>query len=131
MGNKELKEVILQDYHNKLTPLVKIISERNESHNKKANKVNKAISEHRKNIISRLPSLAGDVNPQQARIILQYATSVVSFEYRHNVWPYEYMALSRRVGEHWEKFCSAAWDSPSRKGVQRFRRLHLTVSLGS
>ena len=44
---------------------------------------------------------------------------MASLEYRHRVWPYEYMALSRRVGELWERFCSAAWDSPSKPDVAR------------
>jgi hypothetical protein len=34
----------------------------------------------------------------------------MSFEYRNTVWPYEYMAFSRRNGELWERFCKAAWD---------------------
>lgn len=56
---------------------------------------------------------------QQKLLILQYCTSVVSLEYRHKVWPYEYMALSRRVGELWERFCCAAWDAPSKLTVKR------------
>ncbi|WP_216354012.1 hypothetical protein, partial [Klebsiella pneumoniae] len=43
-------------------------------------------------------------------MLLQYCYSVMSFEYRNVVWPYEYMAFSRRNGELWERFCKAAWD---------------------
>ena len=31
------------------------------------------------------------------------------------------MALSRRVGELWERFCSSAWDTPSKPNLQRIQ----------
>jgi hypothetical protein len=33
-------------------------------------------------------------------------------EVRHSVWPYEYMAFSRRIGELWEPFCKLAFEYP-------------------
>jgi hypothetical protein len=56
---------------------------------------------------------------QIANLVLQYCYSVISIEYRHRVWPYEYMAFSRRIGELWEGFCSAAWDFPARSDLER------------
>lgn len=121
METHVLKEVILQDYHAHIAPIAKIISENGKNHQDKAKDVNKVIAEHQKKILSKLPALAKGMSSQQSRIILQYCTSVISLEYRHSVWEYEYMALSRRVGELWEKFCSASWDAPSRRGVERFK----------
>lgn len=36
---------------------------------------------------------------------ITYASYVVMLEYRNKIWPYEYMAFSRRIGELWEPFC--------------------------
>ena len=33
-------------------------------------------------------------------------------EVRHSIWPYEYMAFSRRIGELWEPFCKLAFEYP-------------------
>lgn len=46
-------------------------------------------------------------------MIIQYCCTVVGLEYRNRVWPYEYMAFSRRIGELWEAFCRAAWTYPA------------------
>lgn len=88
-------------------------------HQNQAKAVNKAISEHRNELVSKIPSALTTDERQQILIVLQYCISVVSLEYRHAVWPYEYMALSRRVGELWERFCCSAWDIPSRPNLER------------
>ena len=36
---------------------------------------------------------------------ITYASYVVMLEYRNKVWPYEYMAFARRIGELWDPFC--------------------------
>lgn len=41
-----------------------------------------------------------------------YAYYVVLLESRNDVWPYEYMAFSRRIGELWEPFCQLCWHYP-------------------
>ncbi|GAG80730.1 unnamed protein product, partial [marine sediment metagenome] len=33
-------------------------------------------------------------------------------ESRNEVWPYEYMTFSRRIGELWEPFCKLCFDYP-------------------
>ena len=77
------------------------------------------ISEHRDTLVSQIPNRFPSKKRQQRLIVLQYCISVASLEYRHAVWPYEYMALSRRVGELWERFCRSAWDIPSKPNIQR------------
>lgn len=42
-----------------------------------------------------------------------YCNYVVMLETRNEVWPYEYMAFSRRIGELWEPFCKLLFDYPS------------------
>lgn len=42
--------------------------------------------------------------------MVTYCNYVVMLEVRHSVWPYEYMAFSRRIGELWEPFCKLAFE---------------------
>lgn len=48
----------------------------------------------------------------RAVLTLTYAYYVVLLEARNDVWPYEYMAFSRRIGELWEPFCQLCWHYP-------------------
>lgn len=36
-------------------------------------------------------------------------------EFRNKVWPYEYMAFARRIGELWEPFCKETFSYPVKK----------------
>lgn len=56
----------------------------------------------------------------QAVLLLMHCTNVVMLEARHEFWPYEYMAFSRRIGELWEPFVTACFDMPTRKDVSLF-----------
>lgn len=114
----QYKSDCLDCLHNTLPPIVQHIQARNDSHQNKAKAVNQAISEVRGHLVSALPQSLESEQRQQRLIILQYCISVASLEYRHAVWPYEYMALSRRVGELWERLCSSAWDAPSNPNLE-------------
>lgn len=39
------------------------------------------------------------------KLMLAYCLDIVMLEHRQQVWPYEYMTFSRRIGELWEPFC--------------------------
>lgn len=45
-------------------------------------------------------------------LLVTYASYIVMLEYRNKVWPYEYMAFARRIGELWEPFCKLAFEYP-------------------
>jgi len=45
-------------------------------------------------------------------LMLTYAHYIVMLEYRNEVWPYEYMTFSRRIGELWQPFCQLCFDYP-------------------
>ena len=108
------------DYlHKGLSPIVRQIQAKPATHQNRAKLVNRAIAEEKGALVAQLPDALSAAERQQSLIVIQYAITVVSLEYRHAVWPYEYMALSRRVGELWERFCSCAWEAPSRPGLQR------------
>ena len=46
---------------------------------------------------------------------ITYASYVVMLEFRNKVWPYEYMAFARRIGELWEPFCKETFSYPVKK----------------
>lgn len=127
-----LKNTLLDKYHAHLHPFVQDISQEQEKHQDKARMINRRIAEYYQILAQELGTFHSTHDRQQAFIVLQYCTSVVSLEYRHRVWPYEYMAFSRRVGELWEKFCSAAWAYPSRNTVTKiaapsFRDVEISI----
>lgn len=129
MNLSVLKNELFRSYHASLMDPVRQIAALNDTHQNKAKKVNQLIIEIQTKLIDEMTIVGSDQDKQQVLLLIQYCTSVVSLEYRHMVWPYEYMALSRRVGELWERFCRAAWDQPSREHVHRIKApLFSTVS---
>lgn len=48
-------------------------------------------------------------------LLSTYASYIVMLEYRNKVWPYEYMAFARRIGELWEPFCKLPFYHPIKK----------------
>ena len=46
--------------------------------------------------------------------MVTHASNIVMIESRNDVWPYEYMSFSRRIGELWEPFCKLCFDYPNR-----------------
>jgi len=87
------KNEILLRLHSRLAPSVERISKLALTHQQKAQQVNALVAE--------------------------YCCTVAGLEYRHQVWPYEYMAFSRRIGELWEAFCRTAWTYPADTTVVR------------
>ncbi len=47
-------------------------------------------------------------------LMITYTSDIVILECRNEVWPYEYMAFSRRIGELWEPFCKLCFEFPIR-----------------
>lgn len=102
---------ILGELHARLAPQVSRIAQLYLTRQQKAQHVNALVTELRNNLagsVQRLPK--GERGT--AALVIQYCCTVVSLEYRHQVWPYEYMAFSRRIGELWEAFCKTAWTYP-------------------
>lgn len=64
---------------------------------------------------SKLPK--GDTDfKTRLMVILVYCHAVTVLEYRHRVWPYNLMDLSRRVGELWQGMCLVAWTCAKHPG---------------
>lgn len=56
----------------------------------------------------------------EAILLLMHCSNVVMLETRHEFWPYEYMAFSRRIGEMWEPFVTTCFDMPASKDVSLY-----------
>ena len=48
-------------------------------------------------------------------LMITYTNYIVMLESRNDVWPYEYMTFSRRIGELWEPFCKLCFAYPINK----------------
>lgn len=115
----DLKREILDIFHQDLRRVAQCIKQEQIAHQEKARRTNRAASEVKHRIREEIIRRASSSELQSQLLVLEYCFSVASLEYRHAVWPYEYMALSRRVGELWQGFCAVCWECPSRDGVRR------------
>lgn len=88
--------------------------------NQKAKVINDAIKRLSSNFIKKIKQTAeieGWKNQTLLNeiLLITYASYIVMLEYRNKVWPYEYMAFARRIGELWEPFCKLAFQYPIKK----------------
>jgi hypothetical protein len=89
-----------------------------------ASAVNKKLAQVRTNLISTLLQIAERENWSakerlESILTINYCNYVVMLESRNEVWQYDYMAFSRRIGELWEPFCKLCFEYPI-KDVQFF-----------
>jgi hypothetical protein len=82
-----------------------------------ATAVNRAIAGIRNTLISALTQTAAREEWYKEDILecvlmVTYVSYVVMIETRNEVWPYDYMSFSRRVGELWELFCKLCFEIP-------------------
>jgi hypothetical protein len=112
------KASILDELHGKLSDAVAGIAAEQSSHQDKAKRVNALVTEERNRLVGEVADLEIGARGAAA-LLVQYCCTVVGLEYRNKVWPYEYMAFSRRIGELWEAFCCTAWTYPVSPNVQR------------
>ena len=84
---------------------------------KQASAINKSLVETKDNLIAALLQKAEAekwTNKEKLACILMitYTNNIVMLETRNDVWPYEYMTFSRRIGELWEPFCKLCFSYP-------------------
>ena len=92
---------------------------------KRASLVNKALIETKQNLLKILEqkSKKESWKPDQILegvLMISYTNYVVMLEARNDVWPYEYMAFTRRIGELWEPFCLQCWEYPIESNLSYF-----------
>ncbi|MEX0727109.1 MAG: hypothetical protein WD065_12610 [Planctomycetaceae bacterium] len=92
---------------------------------KRAAAVNKSLTSERNKLEAVLNQVASKdhwsaEDQTKAKLLLMHCTNVVMLETRNEVWPYEFMAFSRRIGELWEPFVTTCFDKPVRNDVSLF-----------
>lgn len=82
-----------------------------------ASAINKSLIETKNNLIAAVLQKADAekwINKEKLECILMitYCNYIVTLEARNDVWQYEYMTFSRRIGELWEPFCKLCFSYP-------------------
>jgi len=119
MNYHQLKLDIFSHFHNNLRQVAIDIFNSQIDRGKKSTQINNAVDNVKTKLSSELLFRYPNINRSKLLMTIQYCYSVISLEYRNKVWPYEYMAFSRRNGELWERFCKSAWDNPQLPSLYR------------
>ncbi|MCM1175179.1 MAG: hypothetical protein NC341_09030 [Blautia sp.] len=113
------KEQLLSCFRDMSSKKLTDIQKRTGDYRKQASMINTAIRSAEEQMISEILYAAGVYRLGNADILndvlmITYAADIVMLESRNRVWPYEYMAFARRIGELWEPFCKKAFHYPIR-----------------
>jgi len=89
----------------------------NSDFKQQASAVNKAVIETKDNLIKTVLQEATKEKWDNKEILesilmITYTSYIVMIETRNEVWPYEYMTFSRRIGELWDPFCNLCFQYP-------------------
>jgi len=126
MDYTQLKLEIFNYFHAELRDITSQIQNSDITRNKKATQINNAVEKVKNKVGNLLVNKYPHLNRPKLYMLVQYCYTVMSFEYRNTVWPYEYMAFSRRNGELWERFCKAAWDHSEKDTLHRIEAPHFS-----
>lgn len=94
------------------------ICSRYENYKDQASAINQYINDIRDNSIRSLKANSNELSQSELLdeiLIITYASYIVMLDARNSVWPYEYMAFARRIGELWELFCKLPFEYPIKK----------------
>lgn len=94
------------------------ICSRYKNYKDQASAINRFINDIRDNSIRSLKAHSNELTQSELLdeiLIITYASYIVMLDARNSVWPYEYMAFARRIGELWEPFCKLPFEYPIKK----------------
>ena len=107
------KQQLLTLFRDKAADFYEDVESTTSNFKEKAAVLNRKIVQFRESYIQDIISkISEDESKLDAVLLITYISYVVMLEYRNKVWPYEYMAFSRRVGELWEPFCKLPFEYP-------------------
>ncbi len=111
------KEQWLQDFRGYAEKILMPIESSKLNKNDKASEINKQIKNYRDKKLKQVEEKANSEKWSNTLLLdeilrMTYASYITMLEYRNKVWPYEYMAFARRIGELWELFCRLAFEHP-------------------
>ena len=113
------KEAVLSYFRDRSTEFLAEVNSEfgNTQYKEKARRLNTLLVKAKTTLIEIIEQKAKKENWANEELLegilmTTYCNYVVMLEVRHSVWPYEYMAFSRRIGELWEPFCKLAFEYP-------------------
>ncbi|MDR1160500.1 MAG: hypothetical protein LBK69_07750 [Syntrophomonadaceae bacterium] len=107
------KAQLLCEFREQMADFLESVSGTPLSYKKKATALNNCADKIREAYIEQVLSEGYSINKRlEAILLITYVSYIVMLEYRNAVWPYEYMAFSRRIGELWEPMCKLPFLHP-------------------
>ncbi|RRD28510.1 hypothetical protein [Fusobacterium canifelinum] len=102
------KEELLQIFREKGKKILQEIELKNKK--EKTNLINSEFNKFKLEIINKN---LNDIEKQERLelvLLINYVSNIVMLECRNEVWEYDYMTFSRRIGELWEPFCKLSFE---------------------
>ena len=122
------KQSIIKELRDLSNRKIDELSNSNLNYKDKASAINTFIEQIRKQKINDISNEDYSNEEFLSNVLLIYYCSyVVMLESRNKVWPYEYMAFARRIGELWEPFCKLPFLYPVRSDVITYAPLQFAV----
>jgi len=107
------KNQLLAEFREQMADYLEEISGTSKSFKEKATALNNRAEKIKEKYIEQILLIGDPIEVQLEHVLLAtYVSYVVMLEYRNTVWPYEYMAFSRRIGELWEPMCKLPFEYP-------------------
>jgi hypothetical protein len=107
------KKQLIAEFREQMADYLEEISGTSKSFKERATALNNRAEKIKEKYIEQILLIGDPIEIQLEHVLLAtYVSYVVMLEYRNSVWPYEYMAFSRRIGELWEPMCKLPFEYP-------------------
>lgn len=124
---KDKKTELLDYYRNRADEIIFEVKKSfsDSEYKKRASYVNKEVAKAKDKLIKILEQTSkkekwSSEDVLEGVLVITYTNYIVMMETRNEVWPYEYMTFSRRIGELWEPFCQLCWEYPVNESISYF-----------
>jgi hypothetical protein len=121
------KAELLDYYRNRSKELISEVNQKygESEYKKKASAVNEGLNEAKEKLIKTIKQKAQKENWTSQEILesvlmISYTNGVVMLESRNDVWLYNKMDFTRRMGELWDPFCQLCWEHPINENISYF-----------
>lgn len=126
-GLSKNKSGLLEYYRGRASELITEVKRTfsNSEYKERASAVNKGLTDAHDNLVKIIEQKsktehwsAKDI--LEAVLMATYTNYIVMMESRNDVWAYDYMTFSRRIGELWEPFCQLCWTYSIKRNIEYF-----------
>lgn len=121
---KDRKTEVLDYFRNRANEALELVRKTfgDNQYKERAAAINKSVTETRNDFVKTLVQKARWESWEQEDILksvllINYISYVIMLDARNEVWPYDYMSFSRRIGELWEPFCKLCFEYPLSKAM--------------